>query len=350
MDRNNELLKLALPLAQHPPGLAGRAQKVTSSVVPWLIIGGLLWAGLFVKPAAVGNTVQPPVLEARDHLYGVAAPGGGGVWLAGSGGKIVAVAPDGRLRRLASGTTRTLQDIAAWDAQHGIAVGNEGVIVTTADGGRTWTPASDVPRSEVANKLTRVRVAEGGRAVVVGEMGAILASDDYGAHWRRLRAEEDVAWNDVALLDAGELRVVGEFGRMLVSHDGGASWREATAPVETSLMAVAFRDARHGIAVGLDGVVVTSEDGGESWRRAETGIHDHLLDIAWDAAGARWVGAGVLGRWVSAPADAKTWTTGRVDERDLSWHTRVLAAGGELWFAGAGVGRWDGAHWQPLIQ
>ncbi|HJV25970.1 MAG TPA: YCF48-related protein [Aromatoleum sp.] len=350
MDRNNELLRLAQPLVLPAPGIAARALKVTSSVVPWLIIGGLLWAGLFVKPAAVGSTVQPPVLETRDRMFGVAAPGDGRVWLAGSGGKIVAVAPDGGLSLLASGTDRTLQDVAAWDARHGIAVGNDGVIVTTADGGRTWSAASDVPRSEVANKLTRVRVAEGGRAVVVGEMGAILASDDFGASWRRLRDEEDVAWNDVALLDARELRVVGEFGRMLVSHDSGASWREAKAPVETSLMAVAFRDARHGVAVGLDGVVVTTEDGGDSWRLAETGIHDHLLDIAWDASGARWIGAGVLGRWVSAPEDAKVWSTGRVDEHDLSWHTRVLPAGGELWFAGAGVGRWDGSRWQPLVK
>jgi len=354
MDRNNQLLNLntapasaasSLP-ASAPVG--GRLLKVTTSLVPWAIIGGLLWAGLFIKPAAVGSTVQPPVLEHRDHYYGAALSGDGRVWFAGSNGKIVSLAADGSLSLLVTGTERTLQDIATWDAQRGIAVGNDGVIITTADGGKTWLQAREVPRSAVANKLTRVRVAEGGRAVVVGEMGALLASDDFGQTWRRLRDEEDVAWNDVALVGKDEIRVVGEFGRVLLSRDRGATWQEREAPVPSSLMSVVFRDARNGVAVGLDGVVLVSQDGGENWRQAETGIHDHLLDIAWDEAGQRWLGAGVLGRWVSAPADAAKWSVGRVDERDLSWHTRVLPAGGQAWFAGAGVGRWDGKRWQPL--
>lgn len=109
--------------------------KVVVSSVPWMIIGGLLWAGLFIKPQPVGGTVQPPVLERRDHYYGIAPAPGGGVWVAGTGGKIVAIDAQAHARVLATPTDQTLQDIAVWDDRHAVAVGNDGVILITADGG-----------------------------------------------------------------------------------------------------------------------------------------------------------------------------------------------------------------------
>ncbi|MCK0509048.1 WD40/YVTN/BNR-like repeat-containing protein [Aromatoleum anaerobium] len=338
----------ATPPAPERPLRHRSLARAPVAVLPWAIIAGLLWAGLFVKPQPVGSTVQPPVLEQRDHFYGIALAAPGEVWVVGSNGKILTLGADGRAERFATPTERTLQDIALWDASHAVAVGNGGVILFTADAGRTWTAAADVPRSEVANKLNRVRVDEGGVAVATGEMGALLMSRDYGRTWTRLREEEDVAWNDVALLGGGRIRVVGEFGRILASDDDGASWQEAEPPVPSSLMAVAFRGTDVGVAVGLEGVVLVTRDGGREWRKVDISTHDHLFDIAWDATGGRWIGTGALGRWVRAEADATNWTTARLDDRDLSWHTRVVPAGEFAWFAGANVGRWDGTRWMPL--
>ncbi|MBW7902578.1 MAG: glycosyl hydrolase [Rhodocyclaceae bacterium] len=326
-----------------------RLIRIGLSALPWLIIGSLLWAGLFVKPQPVGASVQPPVLERRDNFYGIAAGREGQLLVAGTGGKILRIDPaSGRVSRDRTPVGETLQDIAGWNGERAVAVGNDGAILISADGGPAWERVADVPRSEVANKLTRVKTAAGGVAVASGEMGALLVSRDFGATWARLREEEDLAWNDVALVDASRMVVVGEFGRILVSEDGGTAWTEPASPVPSSLMAVAFRDAKNGVAVGLEGVVLATHDGGRTWRQAELGIHEHLFDVAWDAAGGRWIGAGALGRWITADAAAERWQSGRLDERDLSWHTRVLPLNGQVWFAGANVGRWDGQAWTPL--
>lgn len=337
----------ATPPASDKPLRRRSLARAPVAVLPWAIIAGLLWAGLFIKPQPVGSTVQPPVLEQRDHFYGLALAGDA-VWVAGSSGKILALRADGKIERFPTPTDRTLQDIAVWDASHAIAVGNDGVILHTGDGGHTWTAAAGVPRSEIANKLNRVRVGPGGVAVATGEMGALLMTRDHGRTWVRLRDEEDVAWNDVALLGDGRLRVVGEFGRILASDDDGASWQEVEAPVPSSLMSVAFRDAELGVAVGLEGVVLVTRDGGREWNEVDIGTRDHLFDIAWDAEGSRWIGTGALGRWVRADADAASWSSARLDDRDLSWHTRVVPAGELAWFAGANVGRWDGTRWTPI--
>lgn len=321
--------------------------KLVSSILPWVIIAGLLWAGLFIKPAPVGSTVQPPVLEKRDHYYGLAMLGDR-LWLAGSSGKIVAIGKDGQATRLKTPTEKTLQDIAVWDEKHAVAVGNDGVIIHTADGGASWTEAKNVSRSAVANKLTRVRVAEGGIAAAVGEMGALLMTNDHGKTWTRIRPEEDQAWNDVALLSSGKVLAVGEFGKMVTSPDAGGKWTDIQSPLKSSLMAVAFRDDQNGVAVGLEGAVLVTHDGGQRWTKVSIDTRDHLYDISWDAAGKRWIGGGHLGRWVSADETAADWKTGRLDANDLSWHTRVVPAGSNVWFAGANIGRWDGKKWQPL--
>lgn len=329
------------------PGLTQRLLRLLVAVLPWAIIAGLLWAGLFIKPKPVGVTVTPPLLERRDQFYGLALSPSGDIWVSGSQGKILAISADGRISRLPTPTELTLQDIAIWDASHAVAVGNDGVIVYSADAGQHWQVAGDVPRSEVANKLNRVRIAANGVAIATGEMGALLISRDYGQSWQRLREEEDVAWNDVAILDDGRLVVVGEFGRILLGDEQGSSWEEITGPLGSSLMSVQFRDEQNGVAVGLEGGLLVTRDGGRQWDSVDLGITDHLFDVLWDAGRQQWFASGALGRWVRGSAEG-AWQSGALDEHNLSWHTRAQPVGSNIWLVGADVGRWDGSQWLPV--
>lgn len=327
-------------------GMRGRGLKIVMAVLPWTIIAALLWAGLFIRPQPVGSTITPPPLEGRDHFYGLTRLPSGDLLTAGSYGKVLKIATDGSVSRLPTPVRSTLQDIAVWDERHAVAVGNDGVVLYSDDAGANWRQAADVPRSEIANKFNRVRVGASGLAIATGEMGALLISRDYGRSWRRLREEEDVAWNDVAILDDGRLLLVGEFGRMLIGGLDGRDWQEVDAGVGSSLMAVTFRDARHGVAVGLDGVVLETADGGLTWQSRDVGVREHLFDVAWLAGQQRWFVTGALGRW-SAGAGAD-WQVGLLGERNLSWHVRALPVEGGLWLAGADVGRWDGRAWSQL--
>lgn len=353
MDRISNAAQHALmqpmeAVSDNKSGIIKRIGKVAASGIPWAIICLLFWAGVFIKPQPVGGTVQPPVIERRDHFFGLAAAPAGGIWVAGSNGKIVSIGSDGNVERMITPTDQTLQDIAVWNDRHAVAVGNDGVVLITADGGRNWTKVDEIPRSEIANKLNRVSVVANGIAIATGEMGALLRSNDFGATWTRLREEEDVAWNDAAILPDGRIVVVGEFGRVILSSDGGTRWQEITSPVESSLMSVAFRNNSVGVAVGLEGIVLLTRDGGASWVKVDAGSRDHLFDVTWDEFNNRWLGAGALGGWVSADAEDQQWRAGRVDERDLAWHTRVLPVGNEAWFAGANIGRWDSQRWTAL--
>jgi photosystem II stability/assembly factor-like uncharacterized protein len=313
-------------------GARGVVTLMTSSA-PLVIVGGLLYAGLFVKAEALVQKVEPPPIERRDSFYGVAAPDSRVVWAAGAGGKIVRSEDGGEswVRQITN-TEVNLQGIAAWDSDSAVAVGNDGVVIVTRDGGRSWAHA-EIPASTNPNKLFRVRL-NGDTAWAVGEFGALLRSADRGATWSRVLPEEDRAWNDITFVgEAGWL--VGEFGTLMKSADGGASWDAVATPNKVSLMSVAFRDAEHGVAVGLTGTLLVTADGGASWQQVPALTREHLYSVTWDDG--RWLAVGDKGVMATADAGAEHWQLGRVAEGDVSWRTQITRAGTRYFLAGSNL-------------
>lgn len=317
--------------------------RVAGSGIPLIVIGGLLYAGLFIKPQPSGHSIPPPAIDRRDYFYDIAEPAPGVIWAVGSWGKVVRSDDGGRSFRVQPvPTTNHLQGIVAWDALRAAAVGNDGIVLATADGGRSWTRGT-APRSEVSNKLMRVRAAGDGVAWAVGEMGALYRTVDAGRTWARQRPQEDVGWYDVAF--RGRLGwVVGEFGRVLVSRDGGETWQDAESPVESSLMAVAFRDDANGVAVGLDGVLLASDDGGAIWRELPRVTSEHVFDVAWDGDG--WLAVGDKG--LILRGDGPRWRAGLLAPNNYAWHTAVRPSGRGAHVAGAALGVVDANGYRAL--
>lgn len=334
--------------------LSARVFSMLSSVAPLAIIGGLLYAGLFIKPEGSAQAVPRPAFERGDRLYGLAVQPGGKTWLVGRNGKILSSADHSNWQYVPSPVNVALQDLAIWDDKHAVAVGDDGVVITSHDGGQSWQQV-DVPKAKVANKLMRVKASSYGQAWAVGEGGVVLKTTDRGEHWALARDEEDIAWNDVFLKD-GRGWIVGEHGRILVSNDAGNTWREVKSPVKSSLMAVAFRNAQEGVAVGLDGVVIVSSDGGQTWQersftspdRAGDGVErtagdvgkvyergraDHLLCVLWD--GRRWIAGGTKGVIVVGDADGTRWQGRRLSEKDRNWYSAAAVQGELILFSGS---------------
>ncbi len=293
------------------------------------------------------TNLKAPPLDGRDRTYGVAAPQPDVLWLAGSAGKIVRSDDAGATWAVQQTPLgEDLQDIAAWDGKRAVAVGNDGVAVVTADGGASWRRV-DVPRSEVANKLLRVRLAPDGSAWAVGAMGTILRSADGGATWERRGREMDVAWNDIAFPDKDRGVVVGEFGRVMRTADGGRTWKETPRVTESSLLGVAFRDGKLGVAVGLDGRILATRDGGATWSPAAAATREHLLAVGFVDGG--WVAVGDMGMLFTADPEARQWSVRRLAEHEIAWHTDFARYSGGLFLVGASRGTWRAGAWSPLI-
>ncbi|AQV94163.1 hypothetical protein BJN34_09710 [Cupriavidus necator] len=314
-----------------------RMIKGLLAATPFMVVGGLLYAALFIKPAVEASQLKPPAIQRGEFMYGIAAPSRQQLLGVGSVGKVWRSQDLGASWTVGqSPAQQSLQDVAAWDRERAVAVGDGGMVLASHDGGETWSKAEAALRSPA--KLVRVRTAAPAVAWAVGEMGVALATADYGATWSRKTPDEDKAWNDVGF--AGPRTVlVGEFGRISVSADDGATWTAVSSPVKTSLMAVAFRDDLHGVAVGLDGAVVSTADGGLRWKREQQVSAAHLFDVSWD--GAQWLAVGEAGVLLRGHADGSAWRAARIVDGNRQWHTRILPVGQVAIASGEAVNQVD---------
>jgi len=312
--------------------------RTVVAILPFLIVAGLLYAGLFVKPVVHVDVRPPAVIGSRDAFYGISVPAPNVYWAVGRGGMIIRSDDAGQhwvAQPVREAEGVALQGIAAWDVNHAVVVGDHGMILQTADGGQHWRR---VRFADGDHKLLNVRAGAGGHAWAVGEFDTVLQTDDYGVHWRNIGGTKDVAWNDIAEPAEGRLVMVGEFGRIRLSEDSGKAWVDITTPVKSSLLGVAFRDAKSGVAVGLDGVVLATADGGASWSKRVSGTQEHLFAVAATRAG--WVAIGDHGVMTqSGPADTR-WHAERIAPQNYAWLTSVAPTGTSLLLGGQILALW----------
>jgi len=143
-----------------------------------------------------------------------------------------------------------LDAMSFWDANHGIVFGDsvdkQFYILTTADGGRTWSrvPPTNLPP---AQENEGAFAASGTNIAVFGKSHAWIGT---GAAAK---------------------------SRVLRTADGGRTWQVAGTPLASGpsagIFSIAFRDAKHGVVAGgdyrkeqeaVDNLAVTS-DGGITW-------------------------------------------------------------------------------------
>jgi len=313
-----------------------------------LIVGGLLYVAFYVKPTVTVPEYTPTLFEYRDHYYGVVSPdiNNSIIWAVGNNGRVIRSDNSGKDWRIQdTGTRHNLQSIAAWDSNSAVVVGDLATVLTTGDGGVSWT-AVPIQTYEFGDQLLKVCVDPAtGQAWISGTMGTVIKSSDNGKTWSMSHPQEDLAWNDVMVAPDGTVWVVGEFGRMQRSRDDGASWQEIEAPTSgSSLMAIAFSDAQHGLAAGLSGVVVYTTDGGDSWTAIENVTEAHFFDIEWD--GQRFAAVGDSGILASFSAEGQIIEVGRIHPDNSLWYTEIMPLSAQKYLiAGYNLGLHSNTDW-----
>lgn len=137
-----------------------------------------------------------------------------------------------------------------------VAVGMRGLIIVSDDEGRTWAQVSVPVRSDLL-ALSFPTVRDGW---VVGHDGVVLHTADGGRSWTRQFDGRMAATTLVAFyekqLAAGNTAVQPFLDQLKLNYRQGPS---------LPLLSVWFRDTQYGIAVGPFGMAVETEDGGTTW-------------------------------------------------------------------------------------
>lgn len=172
-------------------------------------------------------------------------------------------------------------------------------LYTTTDAGSTWTTQSAL---NVSTTFNDVAAFDANHAVAVGAFGTIQVTSGSlaGFSARTVASAFSYDFLGAAWPDAATVVVVGQVsaskdGVVFRSTDGGATFTEVALPggrtAGRALRAVEARSATDLVAVGDDETVLTSADGGATWTVRSAALADPVLALLAPAASAVLTGS-----------------------------------------------------------
>ncbi|MCK7594031.1 WD40/YVTN/BNR-like repeat-containing protein [Pseudomarimonas salicorniae] len=332
---------------------------------------GLAWAAGAVSIAAASDEAERMPLAAQRSLVLDATESASRAVAVGERGHVLLSESRTEWRQAESVPTRaTLTSVDAV-GEKVWAVGHDGTILHSPDGGLSWTlqreetwtqEGFDSPdwTPRYAAPLLDVLFLDANVGYAVGAYSLMLRTDDAGATWRRvpllrqtaiegeegeeaaapaesdsedawtfdadelmLDEEEDPHLNAIARTPAGLFMIVAERGAAFRSRDDGETWERISLPYEGSMFGVLVLGDQHLLAYGLRGHVQETRDGGDTWELVRTGTELSLMGgAALPNGGAVIVGANGV---VLHRADSESAFTLYTFEND-SGETPVLSA------------------------
>ena len=170
-----------------------------------------------------------------EHLVDVTLIGNLG-WASGFDGVILHTIDGGvTWAKQTSGTTMDLQSIDFLNADLGWAVGWSGTILRTTDGGKNWktihggasvneigaTPAGSAAADDVASySLSTVYFKDEKNGWACGFGGQLISSNDGGLTWTKLKSPVRTGLSSITTDKAGRIWIAAD-DQLIVSEDGG---------------------------------------------------------------------------------------------------------------------------------
>jgi photosystem II stability/assembly factor-like uncharacterized protein len=192
-------------------------------------------------------------------------------------------------------------------------VGDQGTILHTIDGGRTW----EKQKSPVLDFLMDVFFVDNLRGWIVTERTTILFTNDGGKSWSKQFSSEDYILKAISFCDSLHGWAVGEYGYIYHTRNGGVTWEKQAGEFRISretgeivggnyLFDVVAIDSKTAWAVGIDGYVTKTVDGGKTWRSVVTGVRrTQLFSVTSDKREKVFIGGS--GTFLSSEDSGRTW-------------------------------------------
>lgn len=248
----------------------------------------------------------------RDH--GVAVGDRGVIWLTRDGGRHWLLCN--------SGTTDGIESVHFTDSENGWACGGQtrpythttsGVLLRTRDGGQTW----EIVGGQMLPALTNVAFFNAAQGFAVGDSsaffpGGIAFTDDGGRSWHPASMQGSSGWLTGDFVDPQTGAVAGFRGTLAAVEQRRLAKSAPPSDLPGDLKEITLTKNGRGWCVGDGGIVLTTADHGQSWHAPEGALpRDVDGTFDWRAVAAHgekcWI-AGTPGTRVLSTSDGgRTW-------------------------------------------
>jgi photosystem II stability/assembly factor-like uncharacterized protein len=175
-----------------------------------------------------------------------------------------------------------LYGVSFTNASNGTAVGQDGIILRTTDGGQSWI---DQP-SGTTITLYGVCFIDVNNGLVVGSGGTIIGTTDGGQNWMSQSIGTNTNLYAVSY-NSSIWTIVGSEGTII--RNGIIQISGTT----NDLFGVCFMDANNGLVVGSGGTILGTTDGGLNWTSQSIGTNTNLYAVSYNSG--NWVVVGSEG-------------------------------------------------------
>jgi photosystem II stability/assembly factor-like uncharacterized protein len=219
-----------------------------------------------------------------------------------------------------------------------VVAGDKGVVMTSDDNGRTWTRQQLKKGPKYYDLYSVAFTPDGSRGWVVGDDGVIFRTDDRGTSWTVVDSPPGVNSSllKIAVADAHRFCAGGAHGVLLCTSDGGATWSLQKFR-DIAFFDVTYSDPSNVWAVGEFATLMHSADSGKTWqvvKGGEIGTGDPLFAIAFD--GHQGLAVGLIGSSLQTSDGGKSWQAHElpIGHRSLYTLSTVPSQPGEFYAAG----------------
>ena len=189
-----------------------------------------------------------------------------------------------------SGATGVNSDIYGIDfvnETHGIAVGEDGLIIVTENGGLSWEP-SDIPESVNGLSFYDVVFINPIRAFVAGENGTFMRSSgtgdsSIGYNWVVWDTGSTSTIKAISYSSINKVWIVGDNNFIALTKDGGKSFFNQSQPqtIDTDFSGISFSDGFNGFMVGESGIALYTDREGIDPAQLDTAM---VFNTFWEYA------------------------------------------------------------------
>lgn len=181
---------------------------------------------------------------------------------------------------ITSGTSFTIYDAEFLTEQLGWVCGNGGMIMKTSNGGNTWSQqslSSSIEFYEINFLGSLVGVAAGQNTTTLEAV--LYFTSDGGGIWTPLTVPsgmENII--DIEFTSTTTGYILSEY-EMYYTSNGGLAWTPVPIPSTYAMFCIEMSDATHGWISGADGSVFYTSDGGADWTQQPTPTISALKSI-----------------------------------------------------------------------
>lgn len=281
--------------------------------------------GTILRTTDCGNTwslITPPSPLNR-NIITVIFPDSANGYFGGSNGLLFGTNDlGGTFNQFQRAFFPNITDVTFLDDSFGIAVGRQGIVLRTLNGGNDWIPplgsdffTLDDLESSTTTRLPDQRSIFWAASGNFGDSAEVFCTRDTFKSWKKLPIPSPLKFFDITFYDSLKGFAVGLNGAIYCTQNGGKSWVKKNGGTNNWLLDVAMPSDSCAYVVGGFGSIIRTKDFGNQWEPLSSGTQEWLTTVSFldDSFG---VAAGNHGVVLRTQDAGRTW-------KDISIRSRL---------------------------